>query len=970
VVNWTPDNNILYTTRYFSTLPNYQLVVLDPDNRTHMLIPLAQAVDGSYDDSDSTLFFTRLSFQGSNAKRYKGGTAQNIWKFAPGTPEAIPLTQDYAGTSKRPMWWNGRVYFASDRDGTMNIWSMNVDGTDFEQHTDHDGWDIKDPALSEGRIVYQIGADLHVFDIGTDNDRKLSITLTSDLDQLREHWVQDPMNYLTSVHLSPKGDRIALTSRGEVFVAPVKHGRFVEVTRNPNVRYRQARFMPDGQSLIALSDESGEVEWWKLSPEGLDAPEQLTDDGKVIRFDGLPSPDGKWMVHHNHDYELWLLNMETGESREVATSPTGRFGQGYAFSPDSRWLVYAMSTENDMTRLFLYNIENGSTVALTTDRFDSWDPAWSPDGKWLYFLSNRHFQTLVGSPWGARQPDPFFDQQTLVFAISLEKDEKYPFRPADELSSAKEDSTDQKTESATTKIDLDGIQTRLYQLPVDPGNYSSLSINDKRLFWISRETSRSRSRHLFYLDIGKVESSSKKWVEDVGSYELSHDGKKVLVRKRNNLYVIDASAGAPAALADKSVNLSNWTFPVRPREEWQQIFVDAWRLHRDYFYDRNMHGVNWPAMLEKYRPLVSRVTNREELSDLQAQMVSELSALHSNVRNGDVREGPDQITPASLGAKLERDNNAGGYRISHIYRSDPDIPEELSPLAQPGVKVREGDVIEAINGTPLLSVVDLGVLLRNQAGKQVRLRINPGDGEANDVIVTAISQGRAYDLRYDEWEYTRRLLTDSLSHDDIGYVHLRAMGGGNMAEWEQHFYPVFNRSGLVIDVRHNRGGNIDSWILGKLLRKAWFYWQGRSGNPYWNMQYAFRGHMVVLVNEWTASDGEAFAEGFRRLGLGKVIGTRTWGGEIWLSSGNVQVDRGIARAAETGVYGPEREWLIEGHGVDPDIIVDNLPHATFNGEDTQLKAAIEHLQELIRNDPRPVPPPPPHPDLSVPSNRK
>jgi tricorn protease len=343
-------------------------------------------------------------------------------------------------------------------------------------------------------------------------------------------------------------------------------------------------------------------------------------------------------------------------------------------------------------------------------------------------------------------------------------------------------------------------------------------------------------------------------------------------------------------------------------------------------------------------------------------MVAELSALHIFVRGGDVRENPDNVEPASLGARLRRDDAGGGYRIEHIYRSDPDIPNELSPLAKAGVELAEGDLIESINGTPLLSVADPALLLRNQSGKQVLLRVKPAAGSnPRDVVVVPISQARESDLRYDEWEYTRRLMVDRLSENRIGYVHLRAMGGSNIAEWTREFYPVFKRQALIIDVRHNNGGNIDSWILGRLLRRAWFYWQPRTGNPYWNMQYAFRGPMAVLVNERTASDGEAFAEGFRRLGLGKIIGTRTWGGEIWLSSSNFLADRGIATAAETGVYGPQGEWLIEGHGVDPDIVVDNPPRATFDGRDNQLEAAVRHLQEEIKKKPPEVPKAPAYP---------
>ncbi|HEY9174220.1 MAG TPA: S41 family peptidase, partial [Verrucomicrobiae bacterium] len=304
-------------------------------------------------------------------------------------------------------------------------------------------------------------------------------------------------------------------------------------------------------------------------------------------------------------------------------------------------------------------------------------------------------------------------------------------------------------------------------------------------------------------------------------------------------------------------------------------------------------------------------------------------------------------------------------RVEHVYQNDPDYPESLSPLARPGVDVKNGDVLLRINGVATLGVSDPEKLLRAQAGKQVLLEVkSPGEKTPRQVIVKPITPEQEADLRYDEWEYTRRLEVEKLGQGQIGYVHLRAMGTANIAEWARHFYPIFQRQGLIIDVRHNRGGNIDSWILGRLLRKAWFYWQPRVGDPTWNMQYAFRGHAVVLCNERTASDGEAFSEGFRRLGLGKVIGTRTWGGEIWLSADRWLVDSGMATAAEIGVYGPEGAWLIEGHGVDPDLVVDNLPHATFKGGDAQLEAAVKHLRELIAQDPRPVPPTPKHPDKS------
>jgi tricorn protease len=346
--------------------------------------------------------------------------------------------------------------------------------------------------------------------------------------------------------------------------------------------------------------------------------------------------------------------------------------------------------------------------------------------------------------------------------------------------------------------------------------------------------------------------------------------------------------------------------------------------------------------------------------------VSELSALHTFVVGGDLRKGPDQIQVGTLGALLMKDQAAGGFRVEHIYRTDPDRPDKLSPMLKPGAELVDGDVITALNGVSVLSVTHPNELLRDKVGQQVLLSFHhKGSGEQHDVVVRPISTRDEAGLRYSEWEYTRRKTVEAKSQGRFAYIHLRAMGSDDIRQWEEEYTPIYDREALIVDVRHNYGGNIDSWILGKLLRRPWMYWQGREGLPYWNMQGAFRGPVVVLCDEITSSDGEAFSEGFRRLGLGKLIGTRTWGGEIWLSFSNYLADHGIASAAEMGVYGPEGKWLIEGHGVDPDMVVDNLPHATYEGEDAQLNAAMEYLAKLVKEHPDPVPPHPAYPNKAV-----
>jgi len=997
VAGWTPDGRVMVSSRNEAGLPDWRMTLIDPRSGDSSDVPLAQAASGAYDASGRTLVFTRVAFQGSHAKRYKGGTAQSLWSWTEGAAEAVPLTADHPGTSKDPSWWGDRIVFASDRDGTMNVWSMRADGSDLRQHTHHDGWDVAGPSCSGGpgefkigcgdlrlvgtgeKVAYQLGADLRMLDLATGEDRPIPITIESDFDQTRQQWIEKPLDYVSSAHLSPDGDRIVLTARGQVLVAPRRQGRLVEATHQPGVRHRDARFMPDGKSLVVLSDASGEVEVWTTPANGVGDARQLTSDGKVLRWEAVPSPDGKWIAHRDKDQQLWLLEVATKKHRLVEHS-TIDAPTDLRWSPDSRWLAYVSWADNAFSVIKLHELSTKATTTITSDRFDSSSPAWSPDGDWLYFLSERHLESLVDSPWGAHQPEPFFDRKAQIFQLALERGLRSPFAPENELQGdeeeddeKEEDAEDEKDDDDDAKkppkvvIDLDGIASRLIEVPLPAGNMSALFVGDERLYWLATDTTAERKAQLMAAPVARRDVEAEVLVPDVQGYELSQDASALLVRKKDALHVIDADAEAPADLEKTAVDLSAWKLAIVPRDEWRQMFMEAWRLHRDYFYDKAMHGVDWRAMREKYRPLVDRVTTRAELSDVIAQMISELSALHASVRGGDLRKGEDDVQPGLLGARITRDASAGGHRVEHVHRSDPDRPELRAPLAQPDVDVHDGDVILLVDGVATSDVPDVGALLRGKAGRQVLLRVKPSgkNAAARDVIVVPLDAAKARDLRYHEWELTRRERVEEVGGGQIGYVHLRAMGSGDIADWARGYYPVFTRQGLVVDVRHNGGGNIDSWILGRLLRRAWFYWSQREGRtPTWNMQQAFRGHLVVLCDQNTGSDGEAFTEGFRRLGLGPIVGTRTWGGEIWLSGGNVLVDQGIATAAEYGVFGPEGEWLIEGWGVEPDVVVDNLPHATYLGEDAQLDAAIARLKERIAAEPVAIPPVPQHPDKS------
>lgn len=974
---WTPDGKLVYMTNAYSKVPDRQIVTIDLKPKQKNRVPLAQASEASYDITGKTIYFVRPAFHRNVTKRYEGGTARQIWKFTQGTDEAVKLTKDHLGGSHHPTWYSGRIYFITDRDGIMNIWSMDENGADLKQHTTHKEFDVRSISISNGNIVYQMAADLWHYDLDSNESKKINIKLMSDLDQLREKWDDNPAQYITSVHADPEGERIVITARGKVFVAPAKSGRFVSISDKAAVRFRDAVFSHDGESIYTLSDESGEFEFVSMPSNGQEAEKGITSDGELLRLGGKPSSDGKWIAYHDLESNMYVLNISTGASKKISTNQQG-IG-GFSWSPDSRWLAFVQMAKNMMDQIKIYNVETGVSFDLTTDRANSFNPSWSPDGKFIYFLSDRSFTSLVRSPWGTRQPEPYFDASEKIYHVALQSGTRSPFREDDELAdidkkddtSSKEEqkkkNSDEKKEKLVVNIDQAGIQSRIMEVPIKPGNYTDLAINEKALYLIASETGVDAKKHLSFVKIGNEDVSLKTMVDDVTRFELAGNGEKILLSKGKNFYMLDAGTSKVSQLSDSKINLSGWKIPINPREDWKQIFTDAWRMERDYFYDKNMHGVDWDAMYERYLPLVDRVTTREELSDLIGRVVGELSALHTSVRGGDLRSDDKNISIGYLGAMFDRDEQKSGYRIEYIYKVDPDYPDEKSPLDDPYLDVRNGDVITQINGKDALSSIDIGELIRNEVGKQTRVTLARGE-VSRDIIVKPIASES--NLRYRDWEYGNRLEVEEKGENQIGYFHLRAMGNNDISQFYREFYPVFNKQGLIVDMRYNFGGNIDSFILEKLLRKAWMYWQSRSGEPYWNMPYAFRGHIVVLVNENTYSDGEAFADGFKKLELGKTIGTRSWGGEIWLSSSNRLSDNGLARVPMHGVYGDNGEWLIEGRGFEPDIEVDNLPHATFNGQDAQLEAAIKHLQQLIEQDPRDVPAHPPYPNKSFENNAK
>ncbi len=987
VMGWSPAGEVLFTSTALHPLRDTRLAAVHAQTGKLRTVPLDTATGGAYIDK-ATLVFTRHGLTSDNVRAYRGGAVASLWRFEEtASKEAVRLTDPKEGNALMPMPWKSRIVFLSDRDGVMNLWSMDREGKDLRQLTSHRDFEVRSPSLGGSRVVYQHGAGLRAFNLDSGADQALAINLVSDFDQLRERWIRKPLDQFTSANLSRDGSRLAVTARGRVATAGVGELRRVDLAVPAGARARNASFSSDGKTVYAFVDASGEEELWSFPADGSGPGKALTQGGDSRRWSIWPSPDGKWVVHDDKRGRLSLLEVATGKSR-VIDDPRG--AARYPLYEDISWAAdgsaFALAVYDkdsaDRRRIALYRLPGGERMLVTSSRYDSYSPSFSPDGRWLYFISDRNLQAVNPAPWGDRNMGPFLDKRGRVYALSLQPGTRFPFQARDELEAPapptagaapkagnKADAgpnakSDEKADGPASgrpaapripAIVLEGLASRLHQVPLPPGNYTRVAVEGKRLWWLEADSASERKTSLRSLAIDNVGLPAETFLADIREFALSGDGRKLFFRRwaasgPGDLFIVDVAPKPPAELPRFQVRLSDWQFPLSPREEFQGLFAEAWRMHRDHFYDPGMHGVDWSSLRRKYEPLVARVSDRHELADLQAQMIAELQLLHSQVGLGDARRGEENVLPASLGAELTA--VANGARIDRILKGDPELVDALSPLAVPSVAAKAGEVIVEVDGRRVSSVPDIAVLLRDKAGKQVLLSLQGADGKARKVVAKPINAAADQALRLVDWQWQRRATVEGASNGRYGYVHLRAMGPNDIATFAREFYAVSDREGLIVDVRNNSGGNIDSTLLEKLMRRAWAYWQRREGGvSNWTQQHAFRGPIVVLANERTYSDGEFFTEGFKRLGLGTVIGKRTTGAGVWLSDRNRQADGGIARAAEYGVIGLDGAWLVEGKGVSPDMEVDNPPNATFRGEDAQLAAALRWLDARAKEQP-------------------
>jgi len=1004
-IGWTADGKILFRSRRDTPHGDNRMFIISPEGGIPEMIPLEPAAWLSYESNGKRIAYEKIGLEYHTWKRYHGGEAEDIWVGTIDPLKFDNITQDYTGKDAFPMWnTDGRIYFVTDRWGRPNLASMTPDGKNIKRLTTFDDYDVRWPCMNENKIVYQHGVDIWVFDITTGKNDKIDITLPTDRFETRERFV-NPMDYLSSWAISHDGDRIVLETRGDLFTTRTqKKGLIRRITDNSASRVKFPSWSPDGKWLAGWTEVDGEEQIMMFSSDNSAAPKQLGDTPKGWNFPLIWSPDGKKLVYADEKLRLWVVDAESGARTKVDSSNAEI--REYAWSPDSRYIAYTHSLKSGFGQVKIWDGDTKISTAVTDPMYNCASATWDPDGKYLFFLMDHYI-----NPYLDRFDSRFIiDNATLPYVMALKKDTKLPFADRSDITTDEEkkqsedehkwgdddkgDKKDHKDHKGHDKdhekgkkdeekkvepivIDWDGITTRIVQVPVKPGNFWGLTAVENKLHWLGNENNgmmspgkpdddedddAPRGAKLFTYDIRG--EKMKKLTDGVMGYDISGDHKILVYRTHEGFYRVEAGAmSAPKDddAKESRIDLSGWSMNIDPKKEWRQILRETWRLQRDFFYDENMHGVDWDGVWKQYSVFLDRISSRDELNDIIGELIGELSAGHTYVWSpGDIERHGKAVGTGMLGADLTYDAGSGFWQIKKIYVGNYPTEGWCSPLARPDLNVKNGMWLVAVDGVPLKKNEDYMERFANRAGELVELSVNdkPSLDGAHRVVIKTL--GYDINVRYQTWVNETRAYVDSVSGGKIGYIHLYDMGGRGLQSFAREYYPQNQKQGLIMDDRWNHGGFVAPLILEHLDRRVLEFGKPRHGSVYSNPWGLFIGHMACLINRQGGSDCETFANGFQELKLGPVIGTRTWGGLVGIRGDKGFKDGGMTTQPEFGSWDPTgKHWVVEGHGVDPDVILDLTPDGFLHGKDNQIDYAVSYLMDKIAKEPRTYLPPPP-----------
>jgi len=1003
VVTWFPDSKrILFLSRRDATngwiKRPYSVSI---DGGLPEPLPMDQGGLTSFSADGTKIAYNRIFRNFRTWKRYTGGLAQDIYIYDIKNnvfEQQIPHTE-YSDTF--PMWHGNTIYFTSDRgpEHKLNLYSYDLASKHVEQLTKFTDFDVMWPSLGPDAIIFENAGYLYTFDFASKQPKKLTISVPGENGETLKHWTS-VSKLITDFDISPDGKRAVFAARGDVFTVPAKEGSARNLTHTQGIREQGATWSPDGRWIAYNSDRTGEAELYISPQDGLGKEQQITSGYKGFKYNAVWSPDSKKLAWGDKDLRLWYVDITDKKPVEV---DRGKYAEitNYSWSPDSKWLAYDKQEENGNSAVQLYGLADKKITPVTTSFTNSYSPVFDPGGKYLYFISNRDFNEILGNidfefanPKTARvyvatvradEPSPF---PALSDEVTIKKEEPAPAASAKEAeknepkdkSKEKGKKEEEKAKSEEKdarkefKIDLDGLQDRVVALTVPPAQIQTLSAAKDLVLYsttpipglsgpLPGETS---AVHSFDLK----ERKDKVLIENVEQFAVSFDGTKLLYQgggaqpnggppAPRTYGIIDTKAGdSPKKVGDGALNLGGLRAEIDPPQEWKQMFKEVWRQERDFFYAAAMNGVDWEKERDKYAPLLPYAASRFDVTYLMGEMIGDLSNSHTYVGGGDYPE-LHPVNVGLLGADYDVDNATGIYRFKKIYPGANWEAPARSPLTEPGVKVKEGDYLIAVNGQPLRAPQTPFELLTNTAGDTVTLTVNskPSEEGSHTVQVKPVNDEGL--LRMRDWIENNRKKVDAATNGRVGYVYIPDMGGPGLNEFVRQWFPQIRKQGMIIDVRYNGGGFVDQLIFARLRRILVGMGSARNWESGTVPPVVFHGAMACLTNQYAASDGDIFSYFFKVYKLGPLIGERTWGGVRGIRGQFPLMDGGYITRPEFARYDLQSKWVVENRGVAPDIEVDNRPDLVVKGQDPQLERAIQEVMKEIQANPKSLPPKPP-----------
>ncbi len=952
IMQWTDSENIMYRGRGQSWHAWSGLMFTSNINGgLPNKLALDQAGYGYMSPDGKKIAYNRVFREYRTWKRYRGGQTDDIWIYDWASGELDNITNSSA-QDVMPMWSGNKIYFHSDRTGVMNIYVYDLGTKQTKTVTNFTEFDVKFASLGAKHIALENAGYIYLIDLATDKMNKVSVEIHEDFPDARPEIVSAEKR-ISSASLSPDGKTAVVTARGNIYSVPEKKGNVHILTETSGVHERGASWSPDGKWIAFISDETGEDEIFIMRSDGTEKT-KLTKNAESYKFSVLWSPDSKKILFTDKSLKLSYVNVKSKKVTVVAKSKQWEI-RDFSWSPDSRWIAFSDQVNEGFSICNIYSIKSKKITQVSDEFYNSYYPVFAPSGDYLFFVSDRTFRARVGAfEWNFQYQD-----MSKIYGLTLKKGLESPFNyESDEYDYSEKEDEDKfqedkdkkgKDEEIKVEIDLDGISQRIFELPLGAGRYGNLyPTKDNKLYYI--KGSSGKAMKTFYYDF---KAKKENELGDFTAWDISQDEKKILVLKKGELFTEDLKGSVK--LTNK-LKTSEMKQTLDRTAEWGQVFAEAHRQMKHFFYDPNMHGVDWDAMKKRYSQFLPHIHHRTDLTYIIGEMIAELNVGHAYAGGGDAPEIA-KVGIGHLGAEYTADGS-GYYRINKIFQGRNWEEKTRSPLTEPGVDVSEGQYLISINGKELSESYTPYSALVGKANEYVEIEVSSNASNKNTKKYMVKTIAKESFLRYFNWVEENRMKVDKATNGRVGYIHIPDMGLGNgLNEFSKYFFPQTRKEALIIDDRYNGGGNVSPMIIERLKRDLAIATMARNtevigGKPVGTMP----GPVVCLINELSASDGDLFPYQFKINNLGKLIGKRSWGGVIGIRGSLPFLDGGYMTRPEFANFGLDGTWVLEGTGQAPDIEVDNHPARMAKGIDDQLKRAIEEiLKDIKTNKKRQIP---------------